>query len=932
MRSLVFLLAAGLIGTVTFALDRSARSSTWREHSVALAGGAQVGASSFESLHTSLRIEATQMATSLALQRAIVQHDDIALRRIAAARHARIDSRRSVDRQPSRRTADRLDGEHHRRRPSPRHRFTRDPARRQGRDAAASRDAAPPSCRVPAHAQRRGARRRAGGCAGRHQPGQSCHCAATAFAAQSASLKGTRLALVAVEPVSSIDALSAQYRRLLLLAAAVTLLLVAFVARRIARPLAAIVGDVARLSRQAHTDAIDGPRQPARADGAAARRARARRAQRDEPVLSLVVDVDDFKAINDGHGHQAGDEAIKAVASLLAGSVRETDLAVRLGGEEFVVLLPGARLKNAKATAEKLRLAIEELGDPRRRRRDDSPDREPRHRRVPDVRHGRRPVLGRGLGALPGEALGEEPGCDRHGAARLVDHPSAGIRSCAIRFVRRRRIQRDPADTTRAGRDNAAVRLTRAQLLKGAAAAAGGTLLARPEHADARSSQRVWQFVSRPDLRPPRLHVLHAGPTADGHLFMAPSSGAGQRGVMIVDDGGEIVWFHPTTPQTAMNFRAARYKGEPVLTWWEGKATKGLGTGTHVILDSSYRVVARVPAGHGRQSDLHEFLITPHDTALVTSYEIRTVDLSAVGEPRQGQAIGGLVQELALPSGRVLFEWRSLDHVPIAETHAAYTGHPLDYFHVNSIDLSSDGDFLVSARNTWAVYKVSRTTGKVLWRLGGKRSDFEMGPGTVFAWQHDARHLGHGRISIFDDGAEPQVAPQSRALVLHLDGAHRRARLVRKYTHRPGRIVSRFMGNAQVFDNGNVLVGWGSEPYVTEFGRNGDIRFDARLPRGGQNYRALRFPWAAMPAIPPAIAYRAAGGKRRVHVSWNGATNVAAWELHAGPAAGALAVVGNVRRTGFETAIAVPPGARRARVIALDAAGKRLRASETIRV
>ena len=138
--------------------------------------------------------------------------------------------------------------------------------------------------------------------------------------------------------------------------------------------------------------------------------------------------------------------------------------------------------------------------------------------------------------------------------------------------------------------------------------------------------------------------------------------------------------------------------------------------------------------------------------------------------------------------------------------------------------------------------------------------------------------------------------------------------------HRPGRIVSRFMGNAQVLGNGNVLVGWGSEPYVTEFGRDGEIRFDARLPSGGQNYRALRFPWAALPAVPPAIAYRAAGGKRRVHVSWNGATNVAAWELHAGPAARALAVVGKVRRTGFETAIAVPPGARYARV---DRAGHR---------
>ena len=160
--------------------------------------------------------------------------------------------------------------------------------------------------------------------------------------------------------MSSIDALSAQYRRLLLLAAAVTLLLIAFVARRIARPLAAIVGDVARLSRQAHTDALTGLAN--RRELTARLHDELERAARNETSLSLlVVDVDDFKAINDGHGHQAGDEAIKAVASLLAASVRETDLAVRLGGEEFVVLLPGARLKNAKATAEKLRLAIEEL-------------------------------------------------------------------------------------------------------------------------------------------------------------------------------------------------------------------------------------------------------------------------------------------------------------------------------------------------------------------------------------------------------------------------------------------------------------------------------------------------------------------------------------------------------------------------------------------
>ena len=143
--------------------------------------------------------------------------------------------------------------------------------------------------------------------------------------------------------------------------------------------------------------------------------------------------------------------------------------------------------------------------------------------------------------------------------------------------------------------------------------------------------------------------------------------------MLILDNTGDVVWFHPTTPQTAMNFRTGvpRGAGADVVG---GQGRPGLGRGTHVILDQSYRVVARLPAGGGRQSDLHEFLLTPQNTALVTSYEVRSADLSAVGGPAGGQVIGGVVQELALPSGHVLFEWRSLDHVPVAETHATIRG------------------------------------------------------------------------------------------------------------------------------------------------------------------------------------------------------------------------------------------------------------------
>jgi hypothetical protein len=443
----------------------------------------------------------------------------------------------------------------------------------------------------------------------------------------------------------------------------------------------------------------------------------------------------------------------------------------------------------------------------------------------------------------------------------------------------------------------------------------------------------VRHFHSRPDLRPPVVTVLHAGHTGEGYVFLAPSSGPGQRGPLILDDRGDVIWFHPTTPHAAMNFRAAIYKGKPVLTWWEGQTELGLGRGTHVVLDSSYRVVARVPAGGGRPSDLHEFRLTPRGTALVTSYETRTMDLTALGGARNGQVVGGIVQEIDVPSARVLFEWRSLDHVSLEESHATPGRNAFDYFHVNSIDIDGDENLIVSARNTWAVYKISRKTGRVLWRLGGKKSDFTMGPGTVFAWQHDAHHQADGRrISIFDDGAAPAVEPRSRVLLIDLDLKHKRATLVRKLVHRPVRLLSHFMGNAQMLDNGNVIVGWGSEPYITEFDRNGTIQFDAKLPHGGQNYRAFRFPWVGRPNIEPKLVTQRLRGIRSLYASWNGATEVVSWQLRAGTTAGELDAVSVVPRKTFETTIAAPAGMRYAAVVPLDRNGKPLGRSATVRI
>ena len=374
-----------------------------------------------------------------------------------------------------------------------------------------------------------------------------------------------------------------------------------------------------------------------------------------------------------------------------------------------------------------------------------------------------------------------------------------------------------------------------------------------------------------------------------------------------------------------MNFRAALYKGKPALTWWEGTTKYGLGVGEHVVFDESYRELARFPAGDHKGADLHELLLTPAGTALVTAYDIVEADRSSVGK-RRGLVIDGIVQELEVSSARVLFEWSALEHVKLTESYARVAPR-FDFFHVNSVEPASDGNLIVSARNTWTIYKLDRGSGKIIWRLGGKRSDFSMGPGTGYSWQHDARRheSDDSLLSVFDNADAPQQEPQSRGLLLRLDEKRKRATLVHAYVHRPPQLAHA-LGSVQFQPNGNVLVGWGTTPYFTEYARAGEVVWDAKLPRGGQNYRTLRFPWRGTPSEPPRLAAK----DTRLYVSWNGATDVAAWRIEAGQSAGRLTPRTTVRRQGFETAFPAPSGARFAAAIALDASGRDLARSQPV--
>jgi len=441
--------------------------------------------------------------------------------------------------------------------------------------------------------------------------------------------------------------------------------------------------------------------------------------------------------------------------------------------------------------------------------------------------------------------------------------------------------------------------VNRAQFLS---AAAGAALAARFPSVALAAGDDLQHFVSRPDLKPPR--VTARGTTTD-FVFLAPSSGPGQRGAMILDSRGQLVWFHPVTDKVVTDFKVQQLRGRPVLTWWEGKSRHGLGEGEWVVVDSAYRVVARVRGAHGLAADLHDFQLTPRGTGLGLANELVPW--------RHGQLVGGVLQELELPSGRLLHEWQSVQHVEPDETAIrARPGPRFDYFHINSVDEDPSGNLIVSARNTWAAYKLAWPSGRILWRLGGKRSDFALATGARFYWQHDVRVHGNGIVSVFDNGAAPAEELQSRALLLHLDERRRRVSLLHAYTHRPEPVLAHFMGNTQLLADDNVFVGWGGAPFVTEFDPNGSIRFDARLPKAGQSYRAFRFPWTGRPTGAPALV--AANGM--LHASWNGATEIASWQVVEDGR-----TTQTVQRTGFETQLRPTSAARRASVVALDAHG-----------
>ncbi|KAH1673878.1 hypothetical protein KXX15_008696 [Aspergillus fumigatus] len=435
------------------------------------------------------------------------------------------------------------------------------------------------------------------------------------------------------------------------------------------------------------------------------------------------------------------------------------------------------------------------------------------------------------------------------------------------------------------------------------------------------------------------------------YTFLAPrGDSVAHPGPVVLDADGELVWMKYNW-DTTQDFKVQRYNGADYLTYWEGTEVESRGSGSWYMLDSTYTQKYQIsPIGNFGGGDLHEFHITEQGTALVTVYDPIPADLTSIGGPELGWILDGVFQDIHIETGELLFEWRASQHYPVTSSYEALDGagkdrnNAFDFFHINSVDKDEQGNYIVSARHLHAVSYIDHVTGNVLWTLGGKLNEFtdlSHGQATNFAWQHDARWHANNTITLFDNAAHSNSDPdsESRGMVIQLDLSQRTAELLAAYYH-PQQMKSVSLGNVQILDeSGRVLVGWGHSAAFTEYTADGDLLCDVHFAASAffsfgrvVSYRASKGTWVGRPLTIPDAAVMG----DRVHVSWNGATEVVAWRLEVWDARAVedstFDVVAQFAKTGFETVIEIPEelGSPLFRLAALDAEGNALGYTEVL--
>ncbi|PYI17453.1 hypothetical protein BO99DRAFT_364226 [Aspergillus violaceofuscus CBS 115571] len=467
-------------------------------------------------------------------------------------------------------------------------------------------------------------------------------------------------------------------------------------------------------------------------------------------------------------------------------------------------------------------------------------------------------------------------------------------------------------------------------------------------------------FVTMPNVKAIKYNITYhdRSRVSPGYWFVAPYSHLDadpynskfnpcQVGPHIYDQDGKLVWTGSClhNNRNVFDFKPTNHiaDGATHLSFILQNNYINDGTplakGAAYILNDKYLVENTIPITNDLERwDLHEFNVLPGGkTALAASIRIQDQSLAELGRPAESSRVasGGFV-EIDLATSAVLFDWDSRDKIPLHESDHVMPWSPpeggggLDYIHVNAADKNVYGDYLLSARYTSTIYLISGQDGHIIWRLGGKYTNFAMD--FTFSKQHNARFVSanetHTVLSFLNNASDDFTNQEdvSSGMIVELDTVRMTATLQSRYT-RPDGSLSRMRGNLQRLDGGNVFMGWSAQGYHSEHAPDGTALMEAKFlsPRFN-SYRSYKFPFVGHPQQPPALAASVYASKPSqahpsaadaaranpelttvVHVSWNGATEVAVWNFYSQADETAVPyLIGNVTKHDFESVFVTP--------------------------
>lgn len=487
------------------------------------------------------------------------------------------------------------------------------------------------------------------------------------------------------------------------------------------------------------------------------------------------------------------------------------------------------------------------------------------------------------------------------------------------------------------------------------------------------------RFLSRPDISAPKwnITVFDADALAPGgYWFLSPYAHLDQvdyplwNGPLIYDArNGELVWSGAPLLEhiNTFDFRVVEVDGKQMLSLVaphpprsrkkEHNPQLGHGNFEGIILDDNYNVYTTIDLRrHNPKPNMHDLVVRENGTRalMLTQKKYDHVSTVRLGKFKLECKVGWQgFREVDIQTNKILFQWDAEDHIdPLESTkhEASYKemcDDHWDILHFNSVDKFDDGNYLLSARHSDTIYKVSHVDGSIIWRLGGLRSDFQFkDKDATFTRQHHARVRGqnetHTLISLFNNAAgsgeskweQPSHNESSGLLIaLRTDQSPMTVELVTRWPHPNGRI-SGSRGSVTFLENGNAFIGWVYSSVISEHTHDGRLLMQASLRYGENTYRAYKLPWVGRPSQPPdvkTIARRTTTGSIELlaYVSWNGATEVATWELLR---AKTSETITSTPRTGFETTLVFDGFAEFVIAVARDRDGNEIGRSKTIRV